>query len=212
MAICYPFHFIKVSKNTPIKIKSLQTFLLANANMETNNLIPKSSKGKAVENIKSFGAIIGSSFIVGLLSFSKIVNADSNFKIVVLGSSGKTGKKVIEILGSKGYNVRPTYRDVTNKEGLFNTFSSVEKPTIADVTKIETLESAIQGASTVVFAASASNKGGNAQQVDFKGVENVAKECIRLKIPRLIVISRYLSLLYYYLTIIIVVQSRNLIH
>jgi uncharacterized protein YbjT (DUF2867 family) len=57
------------------------------------------------------------------------------------------------------------------------------------VTRIETLESALSGASAVVFAASASSKGGKASQVDFIGVENVAKECIRLQIPRLVVIS-----------------------
>ena len=41
----------------------------------------------------------------------------------------------------------------------------------------------------MIFAASASSKGGSAQQVDYVGVENVAKECVRLGIPKLVVIS-----------------------
>ena len=45
------------------------------------------------------------------------------------------------------------------------------------------------GAKAVIFAASASKKGGSAEKVDFIGVENVARECVRLKIPRLVVIS-----------------------
>ena len=58
-----------------------------------------------------------------------------------------------------------------------------------DVTKIETLESALKGSKAVIFAASASKNGGKADAVDYKGLENVAKECVRLKVPRLVVIS-----------------------
>ena len=41
----------------------------------------------------------------------------------------------------------------------------------------------------MIFAASASRKGGKAKEVDYIGVENVAKECVRLKVPKLVVIS-----------------------
>jgi hypothetical protein len=50
---------------------------------------------------------------------------------------------------------------------------------IGDVTKPETLSNAIAGASAVVFASSASRKGGNAEAVDFKGMENIAR-CARV--------------------------------
>lgn len=43
------------------------------------------------------------------------------------------------------------------------------------MTKPETLPGAIKGASAVVFASSASRKGGNAEAVDYKGVENIAR-------------------------------------
>lgn len=41
----------------------------------------------------------------------------------------------------------------------------------------------------MIFAASASRKGGRAEQVDYIGVKNVAEAAVRLKIPRLVVIS-----------------------
>lgn len=46
---------------------------------------------------------------------------------------------------------------------------------VGDVTKPDTLPGAIRGAGAVVFASSASRKGGNAEAVDFKGVENIAR-------------------------------------
>eukprot|EP01038_Epipyxis_sp_PR26KG_P005604 gene5604-7736_t len=92
--------------------------------------------------------------------------------VTVLGANGKTAKLVVEYLGKQ-----------------FPTSWNIETVKFADVTKIDSLEGALAGSSAVVFAASASNKGGNAKQVDYLGVENVAKECIRLGIPRLIVIS-----------------------
>ena len=110
------------------------------------------------------------------------------------GSGGKTGKLVVEYLTAAGYSVRPTVRDVTAdaKKALFSSLpqSLIDGPISADVTSIASLTAALQGASAVVFAASASRKGGSAKQVDFVGLENVAKVCTDLKIPRLVAISR----------------------
>jgi uncharacterized protein YbjT (DUF2867 family) len=105
----------------------------------------------------------------------------------VLGSGGKTGKLVVQYLAQKGVSVRPTYRG--NSENQFKDFPTVEAPMQADVTNIATLEPVLRGAKSVIFAASASKKGGSAEQVDYLGVANVAKECVRLKVPRLVVIS-----------------------
>jgi nucleoside-diphosphate-sugar epimerase len=95
----------------------------------------------------------------------------------------------VELLAKKGKNVRPAVRDEKKGAAFKSLGSSMEGPVSADVTKLDTLAGAITGASAVIFAASASSKGGSAQQVDYMGVENVAKECVRLGIPRLIVIS-----------------------
>eukprot|EP01039_Chlorochromonas_danica_P002731 gene2731-2982_t len=108
--------------------------------------------------------------------------------VVVLGGSGKTARLIVDNLREGGVPVRPTLRD-TSKDTFSSLGGSVLPTVYADVTKPESLSEAIAGASTVIFAASASKKGGNAQQVDFQGVSNVAKECVRLRIPRLVVIS-----------------------
>jgi uncharacterized protein YbjT (DUF2867 family) len=101
---------------------------------------------------------------------------------------------VVEYLTAAGYSVRPTVREVTAdaKKALFSSLpqSLIDGPISADVTSIASLTAALQGASAVVFAASASRKGGSAKQVDFVGLENVAKVCTDLKIPRLVAISR----------------------
>lgn len=107
---------------------------------------------------------------------------------MVLGANGKTGRLTVQKLSELGVQVRPTFRDASSAapfEGLPGVLPAVS----ADVTKAETLDAAVSDASAVVFAASASSKGGNAKDVDFLGLENVAKECIRCKVPRLVVIS-----------------------
>lgn len=143
----------------------------------TNNLIRSRS---TLNNFLTTGvAILSSQLLIPALQ-AKAVEVTKSSPIVVLGSGGKTGKLIVENLSKANIPVRATYR---NKD--FESADSV----YADVTKIDSLGPAIEGASVVVFAASASNKGGNAEQVDYLGVKNVASECARLKVPRLIIIS-----------------------
>lgn len=139
---------------------------------------PQTHNGRLRSDVNKVSAVTLST--VGVTSvFSSITataaNADDGNagKIVVLGAGGKTGKLIVEKLQSAGIPVAATSRTITN----------------TDVTKIDTLESALKGASAVIFAASASSKGGTAEKVDYLGVENTAKECVRLKVPRLVVIS-----------------------
>ena len=114
--------------------------------------------------------------------------SSSSGPVTVLGSNGKTGKMIVQYLSSKGVAVRPTsYR--IGGENPFVGLAGVEIPSLGDVTKVATLEPALKDSKAVIFAASASNKGGKADKVDFEGVVNVANECIRLKVPRLVVIS-----------------------
>lgn len=103
--------------------------------------------------------------------------------VAVIGSAGKTGKLVVESLLKMNLPVRPIYRAVPA-----NLPANIEAYT-ADVTKYDSLLVALKGVSSIIFAASASKNGGNAEQVDYIGVENVAKAAIELKIPRLVVIS-----------------------
>lgn len=108
--------------------------------------------------------------------------------VVVLGANGKTGRLTVQKLSELGVQVRPTFRGEAVPGG-FDGLPGVLPGVRADVTKLDSLDAAVSDASVVIFAASASSKGGSAKEVDFKGVENVANECIRYKIPRLVVIS-----------------------
>ena len=154
---------------------------------------PISPRDAAYSHIRSIGSIlVKGSLFSGLISTASIGKAvaDASFSsgpVAVLGSGGKTGQILIAKLAKNGYRVRPVFRG--EPRGIDGLGDNAESALHADVTKIETLEEAISGASAVIFAASASKNGGNARQVDYLGVENVAKECVRLKIPRLVVIS-----------------------
>lgn len=118
------------------------------------------------------------------------LSPSSEHPIVVLGSNGKTGKQIVSLLAKSGVAVRPTLRDAVKGASLFKDLGDSALPVVAaDVTKADTLDPAIRDASAVIFAASASSKGGNAQQVDYLGVKTVAEECIKMKVPRLVVIS-----------------------
>lgn len=118
------------------------------------------------------------------------LTASPEHPIVVLGSNGKTGKWIVSLLAKGGIAVRPTLRDAVKGANLFKDLGDGALPVVAaDVTKPDTLDPVIKDASAVIFAASASSKGGNAQQVDYLGVKTVAEECVKMKVPRLIVIS-----------------------
>jgi len=136
------------------------------------------------------GAIALSGVMMPLLKVQAALDSSASTEapIVVLGGGGKTGKLIVELLAKSGYRVVPAVRDMS-KAVPQQLGSTADGPLLVDVTRMETIGPAIAGASVVIFAASASRKGGNAKQVDYNGVENVAKECVRLKIPRLVVIS-----------------------
>lgn len=103
----------------------------------------------------------------------------NNDDIVVVGSNGKTGKIIVQKLKEKKIPVRAASRRLDNNN----------EQCFIDVTKIDTIENAIKNSKAVIFAASASNSGGNTNDVDYVGLQNVASEVLRLKVPRLIVIS-----------------------
>jgi len=63
-----------------------------------------------------------------------------------------------------------------------------------DVTSYDSISEAIEGASAVIFAASASRKRSHlfkhtAKMVDFLGLANTARACLAHKVPRLVVVS-----------------------
>lgn len=129
--------------------------------------------------LSTSAAVLSSQLLVPAFS-AKAVEVTKSSPVVVLGSGGKTGRLIVDLFSKANIPVKATYRSKPSDATDF---------AYADVTRVDTLGPAIEGASVVIFAASASNKGGNAAQVDYQGVVNVASECVRLKIPRLVVIS-----------------------
>ena len=104
--------------------------------------------------------------------------------IVILGAGGKVGKLCTQILKDRKLYTRAVTRsgrDVLGGSTPFVTYAS------ADVTKYDQLKAAIQGASGVILAASASgkNKGGDPAHVDYLGVYNTAKACLECEVPKL---------------------------
>ena len=113
----------------------------------------------------------------------------SSSSVVVLGAGGQTGKLVVKRLAALGVPALPTMRSVNKKSAaLFANLANIDTPLAADVTDASSLKTVLKDAKTVIFAASASARG-NAKEVDFLGLENVAKVCVDLKIPKLVVIS-----------------------
>jgi len=146
----------------------------------------KSRVGSIISSLSS-ALLVTTAFVTQYPKKVEALDIAQNSKIVVLGAGGKTGQLIVQNMISEnlGKFVRPVYR---GKPQAFGESTNVEVAS-GDVTKIETLEGCIKGASAVIFAASASKNGGNAKAVDNVGVENVAKECVRLNVPRLVVIS-----------------------
>lgn len=154
------------------------------------DLVPKSEPFRYWDSLRTAirGTQIALLGLAALPSGSGASDVTKESPVIVLGSGGKTGKIIVGLLAKQNIFVQPVRRSASGSgaSDAVNEFTLPLK--FADVTKPETLN-VIKGAAAVVFAASASNKGGNAKQVDYLGVENVAKECIKYQIPKLVVIS-----------------------
>mmetsp|Transcript_100312 Transcript_100312/g.259418 ORF Transcript_100312/g.259418 Transcript_100312/m.259418 type:complete len:353 (+) Transcript_100312:45-1103(+) len=98
---------------------------------------------------------------------------DGSGPIVILGAGGRTGRLCAEILRTASRSVKAFGRaDV-------------------DVVKasVEDIAAAVQGADAVIFAASASAKGGDSKEVDEQGAIKAAKACVLAGIPKYVLIS-----------------------
>jgi uncharacterized protein YbjT (DUF2867 family) len=114
-----------------------------------------------------------------------------NGPICVIGANGKTGSECIGACLARGINVVATSRG-GEYTGVYNTEDNKQKGlqnTVCDVTIPSTILSALKGSRAVIFAASSSKAGGTPAAVDNLGLVNVAKACIDLKIPHLVIVS-----------------------
>lgn len=154
-----------------------------------------STRRELLESYGRLGVGLGASALFPWIPSSALAASrpSSDAPVAVLGARGKTGRLIVQQLLAEGKHVRAlSYQPFeydAKKDLPVNVDLSLLSYAIGDVTKYDTLPDAIRGSSAVIFASSASKKGGNAQAVDCDGVENIARAAISEKIPRLLVIS-----------------------
>jgi len=93
--------------------------------------------------------------------------------VAVLGAGGKTGRLCVEMLRSAGQPVL----------GLGRAELDVAKASVEEIAE------AVRGADAVIFACSASAKGGNAEQVDEQAAIKAAQACKMAGVPKYVLIS-----------------------
>jgi putative NADH-flavin reductase len=138
--------------------------------------------------------VLASVLCVAAAPSGSVANVDPKRPVVVIGAGGGTGKECVNALLRRGLAVRSLVRaKVTSKgeEVAFQaaTDESLLEEVIADVTSKQSVAQATKGARAVIFAASASKKGGDPQKVDYQGLLNVAESCLANKVERLVVVS-----------------------
>eukprot|EP00611_Tribonema_gayanum_P016191 TRINITY_DN2822_c0_g1_i1.p2 TRINITY_DN2822_c0_g1~~TRINITY_DN2822_c0_g1_i1.p2 ORF type:complete len:155 (-),score=30.49 TRINITY_DN2822_c0_g1_i1:1658-2122(-) len=94
-----------------------------------------------------------------------------------------TGTECVKQLLAKGIACTATSRSGSFKSE-FEDPSALLTAAAVDVTNLSSVSAAVKGAKGVIFAASASKGGGNAEAVDYKGVVNAAKACLENNVPR----------------------------
>lgn len=107
----------------------------------------------------------------------------------VIGANGRTGTKCVQACLERNLPVRATSRSGVYNGGDEASASTLLTPMLCDVTDPKTIDNAVQGTRAVIFAASASKKGGTPSQVDNQGLVNVASACLANKVPHLIIVS-----------------------
>jgi uncharacterized protein YbjT (DUF2867 family) len=110
-----------------------------------------------------------------------------NLPVLVLGANGGTGRECVRALLEQGRTCIATTRsgDVALEPTAALLTTSV------DVTSYESLMTAMarQPLGAVIFAASASTKGGDAFAVDRDGVIAAARACVANNVPRFVIVS-----------------------
>jgi nucleoside-diphosphate-sugar epimerase len=112
---------------------------------------------------------------------------------VVIGANGKTGKRVCKYAAENGWDVIAATRD-----GNFPSLSEIKEDARGRVTtkqcsvtsSMAEITNAIDGAESVIFAASSSKNGGTPQEIDRDGCIKVARACLSSKsVKRYVVVT-----------------------
>jgi len=114
--------------------------------------------------------------------------------IAVVGATGKTGWKVVDLSLTRGIEtVALTRTGLFDADRLRSAAKSNQidklKVRATDVTDPATLALGLKGVDACIFAASASKEGGTPDEVDRIGLINVAKACLQNNVSRLVIVS-----------------------
>ena len=115
-----------------------------------------------------------------------VVAAAESAPIAVIGANGRTGTLCVTGCIERGIPVRALTRSGVLGTGSDSSLLSV---TACDVKDPSSLQAGVAGCRGVIYAASASKKGGNAHAVDNVGVVAAAEACISNKVPRFVVFT-----------------------
>ncbi len=156
-------------------------------------------------NINRRDALIGGAATIAPLILSPqqaswAASNDASAPIAILGASGRTGALCVASCLRRGLNVKALTRSGTwppNKNDLnavgFDGDATSSNPLLTidacDVKDADTLAASISGCRAVIYAASASKKGGNSQEIDGDGVIAAGDACLKEKVGRYVVIS-----------------------
>jgi hypothetical protein len=127
----------------------------------------------------------------GLVLPESALAGGTDAPIAVLGASGRTGALCVAACLQRGLHVRAltrsgTWQPSSNEGGAFDKLLTVAA---CDVKDPVALQKGIQGCRGVIYAASASKKGGNANEIDNVGVVAAAEACLQANVARYVVIS-----------------------
>lgn len=137
----------------------------------------------------STGLAFGSALWPATALAAEGMGSSASAPIVVLGAGGKVGKICVDLLAQSGRYVKAVTR--SGQPVLDDAASPYVLYAAGDVTSAESVKNAVQGASGVIFTASASgkSKGGDPAHVDYLGVYNTAQACLAAKVPKLALVS-----------------------
>merc|ERR1711966_330676 len=115
-------------------------------------------------------------------------------QIVVIGANGKTGKRCVKYAAENGWDVVAATRN-----GSFPSLTSdikeeargrVTTKQCSVTSSMAEITNAIDGAESVIFAASSSKDGGSPQEIDRDGCIKVARACLSSKsVKRYVVVT-----------------------
>ena len=122
-----------------------------------------------------------------------VVHASSsltNEKVVVIGANGKTGRRCVEYLRSNtdAKEIVACTRSGSYEGGAVDSRVRARAANVATASVAE-LANDFTGAKAVIFAASQSQSGGTATQVDRDGVTTCARACLRAGVERFVIVS-----------------------